>query len=56
MKSRKKTVEGKLEKVEAKMKSIQASLATMGGPEANNNRDIHQLKKEHESQESFITK
>jgi peptidoglycan hydrolase CwlO-like protein len=55
LKSRKKSVEGKLEKVEAKMKSIQASLSTMAGPEASNNRDIYQLKKELESQESFIT-
>ncbi len=55
MKNRKKTAEGKLEKVEAKMKSIQASLSTMAGPEANNNRDIYQLKKELESQESFIS-
>ena len=46
-------MEGKLEKVEAKMKSIQASLSTMAGPDAN--RDIYQLKKELESQESFIT-
>jgi hypothetical protein len=47
-------VEGKLEKVEAKMKSIQASLSTMAGPDTQN-RDIYQLKKELESQESFIT-
>jgi hypothetical protein len=54
LKNRKKTVEGKLEKVEAKMKSIQASLSTMAGPDTHN-RDIYQLKKELESQESFIT-